>query len=261
MRLLQTWRGDVPAVAVAALACVAFLPPSHAQPSVVVIRAGAMIDVERALMIERATIVVDGKRIAAAGSAAGIQVPAGATVIDLPSTTLLPGLIDGHVHLTLGGDPAANARATLAAGFTTVQDLGAAAYANVALRDAIKAGRLEGPRVIASGPWLGVSGGTCDFNDTGVRGAEAFRQRVREDVRRGADLIKVCVTGWLADAVADQAKYEITDDELTAAIDEAHKLGRRVAVHAIGEAGVSSPCGVARTLWCTPGFPRQKPCA
>src|SRR4029079_7315763 len=151
---------------------------------------------------------VRGSRIVAAGARGDVAIPEGASRIELPSAILLPGLIDAHVHLTLAGPPAANARATLAAGFTTVQDLGAAPYANIALRDAIAAGRIPGPRVVASGPWLGISGGTCDFNGIGVRGAEAFRKRVRQDVEHGVDLIQVCVTGWLADAVEQPSKYE-----------------------------------------------------
>jgi imidazolonepropionase-like amidohydrolase len=143
-------------LAIAAVACVALVRPLPAQPSLVAIRARAMVDVERGRLIEKATIVVEGGRIVAAGASAEERVPANASVIDLPATTVLPGLIDAHVHLTLGGQPSANARATLAAGFTTVQDLGAATYANIALRDAIRAGRIEGPRVVASGPWLDI---------------------------------------------------------------------------------------------------------
>jgi imidazolonepropionase-like amidohydrolase len=173
-------RGGRPGgIATAAVLCIAIVLPLDARQPRVAIRARAMVDVSRGRLIANATIVVRGGRIVAAGSSVDVTVPADAAVIELPETTLLPGLIDAHVHLTLGGQPSANARATLAAGFTTVQDLGAAAYANVVLRDTIKAGRLEGPRVVASGPWLGIAGGTCDFNGIGVRGAEAFRRRVR----------------------------------------------------------------------------------
>ena len=87
-------------------------------------------------------------------------------------------------------------------------------YGNVRLRDAIKEGRVQGPRVVASGPWLGISGGICDFNGIGVRGEEAFRQRVRDDVEHGADLIKVCVTGWLAEAV--ESPVEVPDQRCRA---------------------------------------------
>ena len=241
----------------ASLAALAgLLLPLHAQqPPAVAIQARAMVDVDGGRLIEKATVVIRGDRIIAAGATAEVRVPADASRMDLPATTLLPGLIDAHVQLTLGGEAAANAQATMAAGFTTVQDLGAAAYANVLLRDAIRAGRTEGPRVIASGPWLGVSGGICDFNGIGVRGADAFRARVREDVKRGADLIKVCVSGWLADAVQSPTKYEISDDELRAAIEEAHRLERRVAVHALSEAGIAVAVRLGADLVVHSGFP------
>jgi len=227
----------------------------HAPQAATAIRAGAMVDVERGRVIEDAAVVIQGARIVAAGARADVRVPADAVLIDLPSMTLVPGLVDAHVHLTLAGPPRANARATLLAGFTTVQDLGAAAYANVAVRDAIREGRVEGPRVVASGPWLGIAGGTCDFNGIGVRGPDGFRRRVREDVERGADLIKVCVTGWLADAVKEPAKYEIGDDELAAAIDEAHRLGKRVAAHALSEAGIGVAVRLGADLIAHAGFP------
>jgi imidazolonepropionase-like amidohydrolase len=241
-------------LAIAAVALIGALS-LDAQPPRVVIRARGMIDVENGRLIENATVVVEGDRIVAAGSRNDVAVPADAAPIDLPELTLLPGLIDAHVHLTLAGEPSANARATLAAGFTTVQDLGAQAYANVALKQAINEGRVEGPRVVASGPWLGIAGGTCDFSGIGVRGAEAFRQRVRQDVERGADLIKVCVTGWVADALKDPAKYEISDEELTAAVQEAHTLDRRVAVHALSEGGIAIAVRLGADLVAHAGFP------
>ena len=239
----------------AAVAILALVLPLQAQQETVALRARVMIDVDRGRLVEKPTIVIQGKRIIAAGPSGEVSVPANASVIELPTTTLLPGLIDAHVHLTLGGDAIANARATLHAGFTTVQDLGAAAYANVALRDKINSGRVEGPRVVASGPWLGVSGGTCDFNGIGVRGADAFRARVREDVERGADLIKVCVSGWLAEAVQEPPKYEISDEELAAAIAEAHRLGKRVAVHAVSEGGIGVAVRLGADLVVHAGFP------
>ncbi len=243
------------AVVIAAFASAAVVAPLPAQGPLVAIRARAMVDVERGRLIDNATVVVQGPRIVAAGPAADVPVPSGASVIQVPETTLLPGMIDAHVHLTLAGDPVANARATLAAGFTTVQDLGALGYANVALRDAIRAGRVEGPRVVASGPWLGISGGTCDFSGIGVRSADAFRKRVREDVEHHVDLIKVCVTGWLVDAITDPANYEIADDELRAAIDEAHQRGKRVAVHALSEGGIAVAVRFGADLIAHGGFP------
>jgi hypothetical protein len=126
---------------------VLLLPLQAQSQPVVAIRARAMVDVDGSRLIEKATIVIGGDRIIAAGATADVRVPADASRIDLPATTLVPGLIDAHVHLTLGGDAAANAQATLAAGFTTVQDLGAAAYANVVL--VTRSGR-DAPRGRAS---------------------------------------------------------------------------------------------------------------
>jgi len=226
-----------------------------AQEPVIAIHAKGMIDVTSGARVNDATVVVRGKRIAAAGPSASVAVPAGASVIQLPTMTLLPGLIDAHVHLTLAGDPVMNARATLEAGFTTVQDLGSQPYANISLRDDIAAGRIVGPRVVASGPWLGISGGICDFNGIGVKGADAFRARVRADVEHGADLIKVCVSGWLADATSHPAQYEISDAELIAAVDEAHKRGKRVAVHAISEGGIAAAVKAGVDLVVHGGFP------
>jgi imidazolonepropionase-like amidohydrolase len=242
-----------------AIACLVIVfVPLQAQQSATAIRARGMIDVERGRLIEKATIVVRRGRIVAVGPSGDVAVPANAALIELPQTTLLPGLIDAHVHLTLAGAPAANARATLAAGFTTVQDLGAIAYANITLRDDIRAGRVEGPRVVASGPWLGISGGICDFGGIGVRGSDAFRERVRRDVERGADLIKVCVTGWLADAVDHPETFEISDEELQAAIDAARRLGKRVAVHALSEAGIAAAVRRGADLVVHGGFPSRE---
>lgn len=208
----------------------------------VAVYADAMLDVRQGRTVERGLVVVAGDRIVYAGPAADgkAQVPANAERVDLGHVTLLPGLIDAHVHLALAGPPAANARATLDAGFTTVQDLGATDTQVLSLRDDINAGRVVGPRVLAAGRWIGVTGGTCDFGGIGVRGAAAFRERVAEEVRRGADVIKVCVSSWVADARREPTRYEIADDELQAAIDEAHRLKRRVAVHAISAAGVDA---------------------
>jgi imidazolonepropionase-like amidohydrolase len=240
-----------------ALVCAVAGSSAAARQQPVVLKAGGMIDVEAGRLVEGATVVIDGGRILYAGRSADASVPASASIVELPSMTLLPGLIDAHVHLTLGGDPAANARTTLAAGFTTVQDLGALAYGNVRLRDAIRAGRVEGPRVVASGPWLGISGGTCDFNGIGVRGADAFRKRVRDDVEHGVDVIKVCVTGWLADAVDAPSRYEISDAELEAAIDEAHKHRKRVAVHALSAGGIDAAVRLGADIVVHGGFPSR----
>ena len=201
------------------------------------ITAHRMLDVEEGSIIRDAVVVVDADRIVAAGPRA--STPPRGRVSDLGDVTLLPGLIDAHVHLTLGGTPDANAKATLLAGFTTVQDLGALDNANILLRESIKSGKVSGPRIVSAGPWLGETGLTCDFQGIGVKGADAFRSRVREDVAAGADLIKVCASGWLAQAAKQPDALEISEDELRAAIEEAHLAERRVAVHAISQRAVS----------------------
>jgi imidazolonepropionase-like amidohydrolase len=213
----------------------------------IVLRARQVIDVERGEAREQATIAISGDRIVA-------EEPGNARVIDLGELTLLPGLIDAHVHLTLAGKAEENARATLLAGFTTVADLGAAGYENLELRDAIASGQVPGPRVVASGPWLGISGGICDFGGIGVRGPEAFRERVRADVARGADLIKVCVSGWLEEAFQSPSKFEISREELSAAIEGAHGLGKRVAVHALSASGIETAIELGADLVVHGGF-------
>jgi len=196
-----------------------------------------VLDVERGELIENGTVIVTGDRIFAVVRK-GEVVPKG-EAIDLGEATLMPGMIDAHVHLLLAGQPEANARATLKAGFTTVQDLGALNYANIKVRTAIRDGKFPGPRVVSSGPWLGVSKGTCDFQGIGVQGADEFRARVKKDVAEEADLIKVCAGGWLEDAAKKPDSAEISEEALRAAIEEAHALKRRVAVHAISERAIA----------------------
>ena len=163
------------------------------------------------------------------------------SVIDLGSATLLPGLIDAHVHLQLGGNPDDNARTLLRAGFTTVVDLGATSDIVLRLRDRIAARILEGPRVLAAGQWVGTKGGVCEFGGIGVAGGpEAFRQRVRNNVASGADVIKACVSGWVADALAKPSEYEISEAALAAVTDEATKAGRLVIAHAISRGSVEA---------------------
>ncbi len=217
------------------------------QTDPLILQARRLIEVESGRAIEPGWIAVDEGRIQE-------RAPNGASTLRLGDLTLLPGLVDAHVHLMLAGEPEANARATVLAGFTTVLDLGSVSHGNLELRDRIEAGEVVGPRVVASGPWLGIAGGICDFEGIGVRGVDAFRKRVREDVARGADLIKVCVTGWLEEAFREPAKQEISDEELLAAIEEAHHLGRRVAVHALSESGIETAVALGADLVVHGGF-------
>jgi len=164
-----------------------------------------------------------------------------APVRDLGAATLLPGLIDSHVHLGIGGRPDANALADLRAGFTTVVDLGARTDAILRLRDRINRGELDGPRIIAAGKWIGKQGGICEFGGIGVAGGpDAYAARVRENVDAGADLIKVCVSTWGADAFAHPDAFEIDPAALLATVKEAHRSGRLAIAHAISLGSVKA---------------------
>ena len=198
--------------------------------------------------------------ITSVGSAKSAALPAGVTPIELAGTCL-PGLIDVHTHLT--SDPqnsgyqglsvsvpseaitgVKNARRTLNAGFTSVRNVGASNFTDVALRDAINDGGVEGPRMLVSGPPLGITGGHCDENllpydyhrvGQGVAdGPWAARAKVREVVKYGADLIKVCASGGVLSKGDQPGTPQYTFEELQAIVEEAHKLGRKVAAHAHG---------------------------
>ncbi len=235
--------------------------------AVIVIHAGALLDVENGEVLEQQVLVIEGDRIVAAGDAGSIDVPADAQEIDLRHATVLPGLLDGHVHLTSRHDVhgyrrlaistpraaisgAANARITLDAGFTTVRNVGAPGFADVALRDAIEAGEIPGPRMLVSGPSIGITGGHCDNNllpaeyaavaDGVADGPWAVRQRVRENAKYGANVIKFCGTGGVLSKGTTIGARQFTFEEMQAIIDEAHTLGMRVAVHAHGTEGIKT---------------------
>jgi imidazolonepropionase-like amidohydrolase len=208
---------------------------SPAVDSLIAIRAGGMVDVEHGRLIKNVAIVVRHGRIAEIRPVKSL--PPGASVIDLRNSIVLPGMIDAHVHFALGGAPRANAAVTLEAGFTTVQDLGALNYVNVRLRDSVAAGVRTGPRIVTAGHWVGISGGTCDFRGTGLQGAAAFADRVRQDIAQGVDVIKVCLTGWVTDGVNDASRVELDSAELAAVMSAARAAGKPVFAHAIGPAG------------------------
>jgi imidazolonepropionase-like amidohydrolase len=247
-----------------------FLLPLHSllageESKPIAIQAGKLFDVRKGVMLENQVILIKQNKIVEVGSKNTVKVPEEATVFDLSGAIVLPGLIDLHTHLTsphnLGGYEslgvsvarqalygATHAKLTLEAGFTTVRNLGASAYSDVALRDAINAGELQGPRMQVSGPGIGMTGGHCDNNllpsefqhrDEGVvDGPWAVRAKVREVVKYGADLIKFCATGGVLSKGTDVGATQYTLEEMTALIEEAHKLGRRVAAHAHGTEGI-----------------------
>jgi len=231
------------------------------------IRAGKLIDVVAGKTKKDQVVVVQGERILRVGDAASEQVPAGAEVIDLSEQTVLPGLIDMHDHLTsdhrfhgyfrLGISVprqalygAFNARKTLMAGFTTVRNLGARGFSDVALRDAINDGEIDGPRLRVSGPPLGMTGGHCDINllpaedhyrSGGVAdGPWAVRQKVREVIKYGADVVKFCATGGVLSKGDSVGAQQYTLEEMQALVEESHRQGRKVAAHAHGAEGIKA---------------------
>ena len=238
-----------------------------------VIRAGTLIDGTGAAPVRNAVIVIQGDRITAVGS--NVQVPAGATVIDLSGATVLPGFIDAHVHLAshVIGDGdwqhagltempsqlallgAAHAQQTLEAGFTTVRVVGTGDFGDVALRNAINAGWIPGPRIVAAGISFGIRGGHCDEtnglqpfalgHEAGVEsgvadGVEEVRNAVRYAVKYGADVIKICATGGVLSLTDSVGVQQYTEEEMRAIVETATQLDRRVAAHAHGTAGIKA---------------------
>ena len=239
-------------------------PTRTADTSVVVaIKAGRLIDGRGGAPVPNAVILVRGERIQAVG--ANLAIPPGARVIDLSSATVLPGLIDCHTHITMvpgeSGDQFRRsfvdaaimaptyAKATLDAGFTTIRDLGASGFVDVALRNAINRGDIPGPRIQAATMPVSATGGHGDVNGlspyvhlddmSGVAdGTDAIRRKIRWEVKYGADVIKVMAT---AGAMSEEESVEAalyTQDELNAVVDEARMWGRNVAAHAHGTEGI-----------------------
>ena len=208
-------------------------------------------------------VLVDDDRVIAAGPAVEIVAPPAAATIDLGDRAILPGLIDAHIHFQ-GRRPgsgelpdrpldalraAADARSVLASGFTTVRDCGSAN--GIALRRAIAEGDVEGPRILAAGPTISQTGGHADwhslpyellpyFDDDAliVDGVDECRRAVRRAVRAGADLVKICTTGGVGSERDHMLDEHFTPAEIETIVDEAHRLGRRVAAHAQGKGGI-----------------------
>ncbi|MYM31881.1 amidohydrolase family protein [Duganella sp. CY15W] len=238
---------------------------TSAADQVTVIRAGKLLDVVAGTVLKDQNIIITGERITAVGPAASTQIPAGAQIIDLSAQTVLPGLIDMHTHLTadpfMGGynslgvsDTRAAlygvraARKTLEAGFTTVRNVGAGGFGDVALRDAINDGDFIGPRMRTAGYAIGIKGGHCDenllppemnFTGRGVAdGPWEARAKVREMAKYGADVIKICASGGVLSKGDEPGAQQYTLEEMQAIVNEAHKLGRKVAAHAHGTSAI-----------------------
>ncbi len=249
------------------------LPPARSQDgashpaAVVVVKAGRVLDVRSGKYLDHQMILIEGERIKEIGSETQVQahVPPNAKVIDLSQSTVLPGLIDAHTHITFSPGQtgyrglsisvprealigARNARITLEAGFTTIRNVHANGYADIALRDAINAGDVPGPRILASGPALSITGGHGDQNllspqfhisDDGVaNGVSEVMAKVREDIKYGADVIKFMATGGVLSEGDSPELEQFSPEEMRAIVTEAHRLGPKVAAHAHGAQGM-----------------------
>jgi imidazolonepropionase-like amidohydrolase len=237
------------------------------------LRAGHLLDIRTGHLLDNQTVVVVGDTIQSIAPSAEVKALPADKVIDLGSLTVLPGLIDVHTHLT--GNPdfdpyreltstdakeaingVVNARTTLMAGFTSVRNVGAGGFTDVDLRDAINAGQIPGPRMLVSGPPLGITGGHCDDNllpihyhqvgDGVADGIAAVQHQVRQNIKYGADLIKICATGGVLSKGDSPQAAQYTLEEMRAIVADAHRLGRKVAAHAHGAQGIlwASQAGV-----------------
>jgi imidazolonepropionase-like amidohydrolase len=231
---------------------------------ITVIKAGSLFNSQNGKVIRNAVIVVEDDRITAVGDS-GTEIPDDAVVIDLSSSFVLPGVMDMHTHVignldnyffagyfqsphraTIGG--VVNAETTLMAGFTTIRNVGASDYADVALRNAINAGEIPGPRMAVSGPSLGITGGHCDNNslnasfeersDGVADGPWEVRSMVRKNVKYGVDLTKFCATGGVFSKGTKVGMTQYTLEEMQAIVEESHTHGRKVAAHAHGNEGI-----------------------
>lgn len=239
------------------------------------LRAGHVLDVKTGKEAAAQTVVIEGERIAAVLPSSQVAAKSGDREVDLTRFTLLPGLIDVHTHLTMVAnfDPyfelsmtpgkeailgVENAKTTLEAGFTSVRNVGANGWTDVALRDEINEGHIPGPHMQVSGPAIGITGGHMDENllpeqyhvqGEGVAdGIAGVQHMVRQNIKYGADLIKIGASGGVLSKGDDPQASQFTKEEMVAIVNDAHRLGRKVAAHAHGaqaclwatEAGVDS---------------------
>lgn len=254
------------------LACLPALaanPDSGDATAVTVLHCGRLFDADTGRMLGESSIVVRGARIVSVQPGA-IALPAGANAIELGQATCLPGLIDSHVHLTSQSSPTSYsdqfrwnvadyairstvyAQRTLQAGFTTVRNLGDGNGESIALRNAIEAGVIPGPRIFTAGPAIGSTGGHADgtdgyrkdlAGDPGpkdgiINGVDDAWKAVRQHYKDGADLIKIMPSGGVLDESASADNPQLTLDEIKAVVAAAHDYGFTVAAHAHGAEGI-----------------------
>lgn len=249
-------------------------PSSQAAPKVTYIRAGRLFDGTGDKVRENVVIVVQGDRIQAVNPMGSVSIPAGAAVIDLSHATVLPGLIDCHTHLGARADrydeiyyfkdtpfqsafaAVVHARKTLEAGFTSVRDVGSLPFLAVDLRNSINEGLIPGPRVVASGPAISITGGHGDINNFSPQtrvsmfpeerdfqiadGVDQVRHVVRAQVKYGVDVIKILATGGVLSKGDSPGAPQFSFEELKTAADEAHMAGRKIAAHAHGTQGIKN---------------------
>ena len=209
-------------------------------------------------VLDHATLLVRGSKITAVGSSRDITIPKGAIRIDGRGLTVIPGLIDCHVHLCLGGEPdvvatvkseppsytllksTQHAKMTIEAGFTTVRDVGSRDYSVFALKRAIESGILPGPRIVAAGLVICMIGGHARFIGQEVNGTKQVRQAVAAQVAAGAGVIKVIASGGVLTPGTSPAQAQMTIEELSAAVDAARRAEKKVAAHAHAASGMKN---------------------
>jgi imidazolonepropionase-like amidohydrolase len=248
--------------------------PPNVEPKTVYLVAERLFDATSDNLLEKSLIVVKGNRIQQVGPASATAIPAGAEVIDLSAFTVLPGLIDCHTHLGMRADrydeiydfkdspfnhafaAVVNARKTLEAGFTTVRDVGSDPFLAVDLRNSIDEGLVAGPRIVASGPGISITGGHGDLNNYSPQtrvmmfpeerdyaiadGVEQIRHVVRAQVKYGVDVIKILATGGVLSRGDSPGAAQYTLEELKVAAQTAHMAGRKIAAHAHGTEGIKN---------------------
>ncbi|MGI9200173.1 MAG: amidohydrolase family protein [Woeseiaceae bacterium] len=252
------------AIRVAVALIIGFVATSAFADEAIYLKAGQLFDSRSGKVTSNAVITIVDDKIVDVGNSS-TSIPEGASVIDLSDSFVMPGLMDMHTHVVGNLDPfffsgyfqsphrrtiggVVNAEKTLLAGFTTIRNVGASDYADVAVRNAINAGEIPGPRMAVSGPSLGITGGHCDRNtlnssfeersDGVADGPWAVREQVRKNVKYDVDLTKFCATGGVFSKGTKVGMTQYTLEEMQAIVDESRMHDRKVAAHAHGNEGI-----------------------
>ena len=251
-------------IRLAAALILGLIGPAAVAEEITYLKAGQLFDSRSGKVTSNAVVTIVDDKIVDVGSS-NTSIPEGASVIDLSDSFVMPGLMDMHTHVVGNLDPyffsgyfqsphrqtiggVVNAEKTLLAGFTTIRNVGASDYADVAVRNAINAGEIPGPRMAVSGPSLGITGGHCDRNvlnssfeersDGVADGPWAVREQVRKNVKYDVDLTKFCATGGVFSKGTKVGMTQYTLEEMQAIVDESRMHDRKVAAHAHGNEGI-----------------------